>query len=226
MSATIGSLLARIYSGIFNRRLRQFVSFADRQIGFTNPDGCKANINLLGKALSCMRADSVGLITITVDIAKAFGTIPHAALKQCFKRKCASERVASQLGVMYNDCWTTIRMGSSDNIKIQLKRGVNQGNPLSPFLFNVTLDPIIEAINSGTTGIDMARENVSILAFADDIVLISKNTTTAHEQLTMFTSYLTQLGMKLATWKCSTFEIKTSNKTWYLADPRLQVGHE
>jgi len=71
----------------------------------------------------------------------------------------------------------------------------------------------------------MARENVSILAFADGILLISKNITTAHEQLTMFSGYLTQLGMKLET-KCSIFQIKTSNKTWYLADPKLQVGHE
>jgi len=72
----------------------------------------------------------------------------------------------------------------------------------------------------------MARKIVSILAFADDIVLISRNTTTAHEQLTMFSSYLTQLGMKLATRMCSTFQFKTSIKTWYLADPRLQVGQE
>jgi len=72
-------------------------------------------------------------------------------------------------------------MGSCNSIKIQLKWGVNRGNPLSPLLSNVILDPIIEAINSDTTGIDMARKNVSILSFADDIVLISKNTMTAHE---------------------------------------------
>jgi len=51
-------------------------------------------------------------------------------------------------------------MGSCNSIKIQLKRGVNRGKPLSPLLPNVTLDPIIETINSGTTGIDMARKTV------------------------------------------------------------------
>jgi len=125
-----------------------------------------------------MRADS-GVVIIIVDIAEAFDTIPHATLKQCLQRKGVSERVASHL--MYNDRWTTHRMGSSYSIKIQLKRDVNKGNPLSPLLFNVTLNPIMEAINSGTTGIDMAQKSVSILAFADNIVLISKNTTTAHE---------------------------------------------
>jgi hypothetical protein len=174
--ATIGSLLARIHSGIFDRRLRQFVSFADGQIGFSNLDGyknninadrqigfsnlddCKNNINLLWKAFSCMRADYGRVITI-VDIIKAFDTNPHSALKQCLQSKDESERIASHLGLMYNDCWTTLRMGSSHSIKIQLKPSVNQGNPLSPLLLNVTLDPMIEAINSGTTGIDMARKN-------------------------------------------------------------------
>jgi len=116
--------LARIYFDIFDRRLRQFVNFADRQIGFTNLHGCKANINLLGKAFSCMRADSGGVITI-VDIAKVIDPIPHATFKLCFQRKGVSERVASHLGLMYNDCSTTFRMGSSHSIKIHLKRGVN-----------------------------------------------------------------------------------------------------
>jgi len=133
MSATIGSLLARIYSGIFDRRLRQFIRFADRQTGYTNLDGCKANINFLGKALSCMRADSGGGITV-VENAKVFDTIPHAVLKHCLQRKAVSERIASHLGLMYNDCWTTIRMGSSNSSKIQLTRGVKQDNLLSPLL--------------------------------------------------------------------------------------------
>jgi len=123
---------------------------------------------------SCMRADYGRVITI-VDIVKAFDTNPHSALKQCLQskddseriashlglmyNKDESERIASHLGLMYNDCWTTLRMGSSHSIKIQLKPSVNQGNPLSPLLLNVTLDPMIEAINSGTTGIDMARKN-------------------------------------------------------------------
>jgi hypothetical protein len=210
MSVNNGSLLARKYSGICDRRLRQFVSFSDRQNEFTNLDGCKTNIDRLGKALSYIRADSVGMIII-VHIAKAIETIPHAALKET--NKGVSVWAASLLGLLYNDCWTTIMMGSSNSSKNQLKRGVNQGNPLSPLLFNVILDPIIEAIDSDTTGIDMARENVSILSFANDIVLISKNTTTAHEQLTMFSSYLTLHGMNLATRKCSTLQMKISYKT-------------
>jgi hypothetical protein len=96
---TIGSLLARIYSGILDKRLRRFVSFTDKQTGFTNQDGYMANISLLGKALSCMKADSVGVITV-VDTAKAFDTISYAAFKKCLLRKGVSERIASYLRLM------------------------------------------------------------------------------------------------------------------------------
>jgi len=72
----------------------------------------------------------------------------------------------------------------------------------------------------------MAGQNISILAFADDIILISRDTATAQKQLMTLHSFLTEMGMELSTGKCSTFLIKTSHKTWDQMDPRLQVGHE
>jgi len=80
------TILARLFTAIINDRLRQFVPFTRRQAGFTTQDGCRVNISLLGKALSCMKADSGSVVTI-LDIAKAFDMIPHAALRQCLKRK-------------------------------------------------------------------------------------------------------------------------------------------
>jgi len=73
------------------------------------------------RSLNAMNAYSGGMATI-VDIAKAFDTISHAALKQCLQRKGVSERVASYIdlmyGLSYEYCWTIIRMESSDNVRI------------------------------------------------------------------------------------------------------------
>jgi len=42
-----------------------------------------------------------------------------------------------------------------------------------------TLDPIIERISDGTAGIQIAEQNIGILAFADDMILIDKDVATA-----------------------------------------------
>jgi hypothetical protein len=127
---------------------------------------------------------------------------------------------------MYDDCWTTITTANNERVRIQLRRGVKQGDPLSPLLFNSMLDPIIERINGGSAGINIAGENVAVLAFADDIILLSSDAATAQKQLDMLRDFLDAMGMGLSTGKCSTFHIKTAHKTWYQVDPQLRVGPE
>jgi len=52
---------------------------------------------------------------------------------------------------------------------------MKQGDLLPPLLFNSTLDTIIERISGGSAGIDIAGENIAVLVFADDIILLSKD---------------------------------------------------
>lgn len=222
---TIGSLLGRILSGIIDKRIRRYVRFSARQKGFTSEDGCKANINLLRGTLSCMRASSGGVVTV-VDISKAFDTVPHSALDKCLLRKGIPAQLASYIKGMYNGCKTIVRASSNNRVEIELKRGVKQGDPLSPLLFNLILDPVIENINNKTKGIQVAEDKLSILAFADDIVLISKDAAEAKAQLLILDDYLKSLGMELSIAKCSTFELVTKNKTWYLRDPNVRVRNE
>jgi hypothetical protein len=55
------------------------------------------------------------------------------------------------------------------------KTGLKQGDPLSPILFNLALQKVIQSIKMVPSGIKIGKEQVNILAYADDIVLIGKN---------------------------------------------------
>lgn len=219
---TIGSIIGRIFSGILDARLRMFITQSIRQKGFTAEDGCKANINLFAGALARMKSSTGGVVTV-VDISKAFDTIPHSMLKSCMLRKGVPISVAEFIRKMYENCKTIIRARGGQEVEIELKRGVKQGDPLSPLLFNLVLDPIIEELERNTEGIIIQEENVAVLAFADDMILIGKDKEIAKTQLRMLDTYLNSLGMSLSIGKCSTFEIKTKDKTWYLKDPQIQT---
>jgi len=55
------------------------------------------------------------------------------------------------------------------------KTGLKQGDPLSPILFNLALQKVIQSTKMIPSGMKIGEEQLNILACADDITLIGKN---------------------------------------------------
>jgi hypothetical protein len=55
------------------------------------------------------------------------------------------------------------------------KTGLKQGDPFSPILFNLALQKVIQSIKLVPSGIKIHKEQLNILAYADDMALIGKN---------------------------------------------------
>ncbi len=57
--------------------------------------------------------------------------------------------------------------------RFNTKAGVKQGDSLSPTMFGIFINDIVEDIKSVKTGIQIDGHNICILLYADDIVLLS-----------------------------------------------------
>ena len=55
------------------------------------------------------------------------------------------------------------------------KTELKQDDPLSPILFNLALQIVIQSIKMVPTGMKIGKEQLNVLANADDIVLVGKN---------------------------------------------------
>jgi len=55
------------------------------------------------------------------------------------------------------------------------KTGLKKGDALSPILFNLALQKVIQSIRMVPSGIKIGKEQLNVLAYADDIGLIGKN---------------------------------------------------
>lgn len=125
---------------------------------------------------------------------------------------------------MYGGCRTKASVGNDgSSLEIILRRGVKQGDPLSPLLFNLIIETLVEKLDKTTEDIKLNGENVSILAFADDLVIFARNKEQARKQLQIINKYLSALGMSAQAEKCATFQVIQSAKTWYLTDPQLKL---
>lgn len=219
---TIGSMAARVFSALIDQRIRGWVEQTPRQKGFTAENGCSLNISILNEVLAEMKEGSGGVVAV-LDVTKAFDTVPHSCLQPALERKGVPGEVSRFIPRMYDGCTTTLR-GRDGSVDIELRRGVKQGDPLSPLLFNLAIEAIVEGVEEGAGGAAIGEEEVSILAFADDLVLLAKDAREAQRSMRKVERGLARLGMSLAADKCAAFQIVAKEKTWYTKDPGITVG--
>ena len=75
---------------------------------------------------------------------------------------------------MYKDASTKLTVGGKTTRRININSGVKHGCPLSPLLFNLIIDELIEKLKETNIGIQLGESKVFCMTFADDLVLITE----------------------------------------------------
>jgi hypothetical protein len=100
--------------------------------------------------------------------------------------------------------------------KVNIRKGVKQGCPLSPLLFNIAFDPIFSYLESVMKSDEQnpggyKTEELGTTyaqAYADDIVLIDETITGLQKQINACERFLTFAGIQLNPNKCEVFKVE------------------
>ena len=104
-----------------------------------------------------------------------------------------------------------------DDVKI--KRGIFQGDSLSPLLFCIAIDPLNKILNSSSNGYNLygkKREKTNIinhLLYMDDLKLFAQSQRALREQLEMVHSFSKDIHMDFGLDKCAKVTIKAGKRT-------------
>ena len=102
----------------------------------------------------------------------------------------------------YEGATTTVGNGP-----IEVRRGVKQGDPLSPILFNMVLEMALSGI-SPELGLTVGKFGVFYLAFADDLVILSESVTGLNALLQQVATGCLCMGLEVNPSKCRPLSIK------------------
>lgn len=170
----MGPLLVRIFHRILARRL-EALPLNRAQRGFMSLDGTLANSLSLWTIIKHQRDHQRPYYVSTLDLRKAFDTVPHPVIERALRHLGVDDRFTWYVMSSLTGCSIAISCEHLKTEAIPIHRGVKQGDPISPLLFNAVIDELICRLQSMDAGIQIGAATFIILAYADDLVLVSSS---------------------------------------------------
>ncbi|NWX67292.1 PO21 protein, partial [Promerops cafer] len=97
---------------------------------------------------------------------------------------------------MYENINTCIKTKEAQTDHIQIRVGVKQGDPMSPLLFNLAMDPLLCALEESGNGYHQGPSSVTAMAFADDLVLLSDSWENMKKNIKILETFCKLTGLK------------------------------
>uniref|UniRef100_A0A2S2Q7J7 Retrovirus-related Pol polyprotein from type-1 retrotransposable element R2 n=1 Tax=Sipha flava TaxID=143950 RepID=A0A2S2Q7J7_9HEMI len=208
---SIASVALRHYHRILAVRLERLRLVDIRQRAFRRADGVAENVFLLDSLLREARSGCKGLCVASLDLSKAFDSVSHSAIKVAMERVGLEPRFVDYIAHIYDQASTFIQVGKQCSRPLKVSKGVRQGDPLSPLLFNLVIDLGLEALPEDV-GFQVGEARVNALAFADDVVLVAETPAGLQKAIDRFCARLEETGMGLNPAKCVTLSLVPSGR--------------
>lgn len=137
------------------------------QVGFIKGRSSSDNVRRLLHLIQLNRDESTPIAAFSLDAQKAFDRVEWGFLRHT---------LGKWVNVIYSDPRATVITNGLTSPFFGLTCGTKQGDPLSPLLFTLFLEPLAIAIRTETCikGVSQGGEEHKMFLYADDILLLIK----------------------------------------------------
>lgn len=224
---SITSVAVRQLHRILAKRFRCLHKFTDNQRAFIDCDGTLENLSIVSTILADARTSRREVHLATLDLRKAFDSVTHKTILDTITAIGCPKPFVEYIRMLYKDSETLLQYGSVDT-KISVKRGVLQGDPISPLLFNAVMDRAIKMLPP-EIGFKINGLNFNCIAYADDIILVATTREGLQALIDVLTGTLASFGLMTNHEKSSTLSLVPSGrekKLKVVTEPRFKVNDQ
>ena len=156
---------------------------------------------------------------LALDQEKAFDRVSHTYLHKILKQNNLGNYVCDWVKIIYKSPISKLLINNTLSEGIEIQRSVRQGCPLSPYLYILAIEPVLEKIRLDNTirGIHLPnRGERKLLAYADDTIFFPKNNNSIKRIMETFEEFGSASGSKINIRKSEIMGIgKFTNKDDY-----------
>ena len=207
------STMQKLFAKILARRLQTACNnkglIKREQAGFTTAGECTSQVACLLESCQRRKLSNQNTYLCFLDLRKAYDLVPHNRLIAKLKAKGIGPKFIKIIESMYSSTRMAVKIGEHISKPFKYNRGVRQGCPTSPQLFNIYIDDLIDKIAPipipGLTG------GLRGLLFADDTVIAAESSEELNTKLEKIKQWMEQNSMEINPSKCGAMTIACGN---------------
>jgi hypothetical protein len=176
---TLLSVLGKLFGSVVNARLQAFSeatgSISDEQGGFRRNRGTNDQIFIFREILASRKERGLATYATYIDARKAYDTVWREQAYLRIHDGGVRGKLWRQLQVMHGNLNRTVLHPLGHTPRFPVERGVAQGAVESPWVYSSFIDALARKLKAAGLGIWMAGEQVPILMYADDMVMLARS---------------------------------------------------
>ena len=149
-----------------------------------------------------------------VDYKKAYDMVPHSWILEAVSMFGLADNICNLLSQSMKYWKTMLTAGDQTLGTVDIKRGIFQGDSLSPLLFIIIMTPLSMILKEENKGYKLGNSGnlVNHLLFMDDLKLYGKSQDEIDALLGLVQEYSNDIGMQFGMDKCAVLGIKKGKR--------------
>ena len=204
-----GITICPIISKIFEYCIIKHVNFktSNRQFGFKKKVGCINSLHTVRKVINYFNVRKSTVNIGVIDLKKAFDKCNSFGILCMLQKRNVNSGIINILENWFAKNSTTVKWNNVTSSRVPLLSGVKQGGVLSPILFTLFVDCVLELLEESNLGCFINYTCYNSFMYADDIMLMSLSVSDLQLMLNMCNNVFNDLDLPINVAKCHCLRI-------------------
>ena len=191
------SVFLKLFEYCILAKIKTYLHFNDHQHGFRKNHSTSTACLLLKETVLHYIHSNTPVHGCFVDITKAFDSVDHHTLLKKLIDVGVPNIFVNFIKFWYSNQKVRVKFGNAISKSWIICNGVRQGGVLSSLFFNLYIDSVLTNISSMNIGCKMGLVTSNIIAYADDVVLLSPSASGLQILIDYFCNMIRQLGLNV-----------------------------
>ena len=170
--------------------------------------GTKDQLLIDKMILSDCRKQHKNLAMAWVDYRKAYDMVPHSWIIECLKMVHVPQNITAFLQQSMRSWNTELTSCGASLGTVKIRRGIFQGDGLSPLIFVICMIPLSKVLRKAKAGYCLGDVKINHLSFMDDLKMFAKNKKEIDSLVSTVQLVSQDIGMQFGVQKCGVTVMK------------------